>query len=116
MKNILIFSVAIFLTSFVFGQEGKSPKVIETAFHVSGNCGMCKARIETALDRKGVKLATWDQKTQMLTLAFQPKKITEDQIHQILADAGHETERVPAKPEAYSSLPGCCKYKSVDSH
>ncbi|MDP5170738.1 MAG: heavy-metal-associated domain-containing protein [Bacteroidia bacterium] len=92
------------------------PKIVETSFKVSGVCGECKERIETTLDTKGVKFASWNQDTQMLTLAFQPKKITEEKIHNLLTEAGHATEKAEANPVAYQNLPGCCQYESVAPH
>ncbi len=114
--HLFLLPTLLLLGSTQLFAQKPSTKIVETAFHVSGVCGQCKERIETSLDTKGVKLASWDQSTQMLTLAYQPKKISEDQIHALLAEAGHATEKAPAKPEAYAKLPGCCKYETVKSH
>jgi hypothetical protein len=75
---------------------------------------MCKERIETALDSKGIKMAQWDAKTKNLEIAYNSSKITEQQIHELVAAAGHDTEKVKAKDEVYAKLPFCCLYRDHD--
>lgn len=79
-------------------------------FKVSGNCEMCKERIEDALDVKGVKTADWNQKTKMITVVYDKSKITEDKIHELITKAGYETSKKAADQDAYKELPGCCQY------
>lgn len=79
-------------------------------FKVSGNCEMCKERIEYALDVKGVSSADWNVETKMITVVYNPKKITEDKIHELISKAGYETEKKEADAGAYDKLPGCCQY------
>lgn len=82
-----------------------------TMFKVSGNCGMCKARIEkTALALDGVNAAEWDQETKMLHLSFNSDKVKIRDVHKAIAQAGHDTELETAPQEIYDELPGCCKY------
>lgn len=78
---------------------------------VSGVCGMCETRIETAVyDIKGVKSVEWDQDSDKLTTVVKKNKVTRQQIADALAKAGHSSELAKAKKEAYDELPGCCKY------
>ena len=93
-----------------FGQEHSS-KVKTESFEVDGVCGMCKDRIENAALIKGVKLATWDKETQMLKVVYKPGKVSIQEIHEAVAEAGHETKKVKANMDAYNKLPDCCKYK-----
>lgn len=98
-------------------QEKKSKKVQKASFEVSGVCNMCKNRIENAALIKGVKLAEWDKKTQLLTVVFNETKTTAETIHKAVSDAGHDTKELKAPKEAYSKLPGCCAYRDgVDVH
>lgn len=90
--------------------QKKSKKVETTEFTVRGVCGMCKARIENAALIKGVKLAEWDKSTQKIKVVFRADKVSIDEIHQALAEAGHKTDKLEADKEAYSKLPGCCAY------
>lgn len=88
-----------------------------TQFKVSGVCSMCKERIEEALYTTGIKSATWDRKTQLLTVTYKTKKINEAKIHELVAGVGHDTEKVKAKDEVYKKLPDCCLYRDgVSSH
>jgi len=113
MKNILILSLAILLGLPAFAQE----KSIDTAtVEVNGVCSMCKERIENAAYVKGVKKATWDKETKVLTVIYQPKKVTVLEIEESVAKAGHDTEHVTATEEAYSKLHNCCKYREDDTH
>jgi periplasmic mercuric ion binding protein len=109
----------LFLFVIFFGvllrAHGVSGQTITTDLKVSGNCVMCKKRIESALDRKGIKKATWDPKTKNLHLVYNSSRISEQEIHQIIAAAGHDTEKVKAPDEAYADLPYCCLYRDHDA-
>lgn len=70
---------------------------------------MCKSRILSVLDTKGVKRATWDSNTEMATVTYLPAVITEDKLHQLVANAGHSTEKVKAKQATIDALPLCCQ-------
>ncbi|HQQ98463.1 MAG TPA: cation-transporting ATPase, partial [Cyclobacteriaceae bacterium] len=61
-----------------------------------------------------IKKATWDTKTKELVVVYNQEKITEDQIHQLVASAGHDTDKVKAKEEVYANLPFCCLYRDHD--
>jgi len=82
-----------------------------TILKVSGNCSMCKARIEeAALSLDGVNSADWYEETKMLHLSYNADKIKEIQIHKAIAKAGHDTEKATAPQDVYDKLPGCCQY------
>jgi copper chaperone CopZ len=78
---------------------------------VSGNCGMCKARIEKAAKIDGVSKAEWDAKTKTLSATFDPAKTSIDAIAKKVAAAGHDNEKFKAEDKIYKSLPGCCQYR-----
>ncbi len=112
MKYLVILSIALFSFVSTQAQEKSGKKNVETTFKVEGVCGQCKDRIESAAMRtNGVKEAEWDKKTQMLTVVYKESKTSEEEIHQAVADQGHETSMVPSDSTAYSKLPGCCRYK-----
>jgi periplasmic mercuric ion binding protein len=107
-----IFVLVLVLISFVgFTQTAKT---VTAKIKVFGNCGMCKQRIETALDVNGIKSASWDSKTKMLDVVYNKSKISEQKIHEIVASVGHDTEKAKAKVEVYSELPFCCLYRDHD--
>ena len=112
MKNILILCFTLFASSMIIAQEKSDKKNIETSFEVKGVCEMCKKRIESAAMRtSGVKMAEWNEETQQLKVVYKNGKTTEQEIHQAVANYGHETPLVPADSSAYTKLPDCCRYK-----
>lgn len=115
MKTIkLIFNVAILLAvcTGLSAQAGvKTTAQKSETFKVWGNCGMCKDRIEKAVKTEGVSSASWDEKTKMLTVSFDPSKTNLDALGKKLALVGHDTEKFKAEDKVYSTLPGCCKYE-----
>jgi Cu(I)/Ag(I) efflux system membrane fusion protein len=91
-----------------------SEKTIQhTSFIVSGNCEMCKDRIEKAAKSvNGVSSAVWDDKTKQLEIDFNNSVTNLDEIQKTIAKIGHDTERYKASKETYDSLPECCKYRN----
>lgn len=94
----------------IFSQE-KSKEVKTVSFKVAGNCEQCKNRIENASDIKGVKVAEWDSKTQMLKVTYRADKVTEEQIKKAVSISGHDIDNFKAPDDAYNNLPDCCKYR-----
>lgn len=88
-------------------QNGKSKT--ET-IKVAGNCGMCEERIEKAAGIDGVESASWDAKTRLLALNFDPSKTNADAVAKKVAAVGHDAGKYKADEKVYNSLPGCCKY------
>jgi copper chaperone CopZ len=115
MKTITSLFIVILLTSFSAVLQAQSTPVkkeqVKTAtFKVLGNCDMCKARIEKAVKDDGASAATWDKKSKMLTVTFDPSKTNTDKLEKKLASVGHDTEKYKADDETYNALPACCKY------
>lgn len=82
-------------------------------FKVSGNCEMCKERIETAAKAvKGVTSAIWDVDTKVIHVNFNPTLTGLTQIQKAIAKAGHDTEKYKADDNKYNALPDCCKYRA----
>jgi periplasmic mercuric ion binding protein len=106
MKTILFISLFSLISLSSFSQSVKT-----TDIKVYGNCGMCESRIEKAAKIDGVTSAEWSQETKMLTLQYDAQKVSLDDVHQKIADAGHDTEKVHSSDETYNSLPACCHYE-----
>jgi mercuric ion binding protein len=108
----------IFLTLFILiaatSFSNAQSKNVKTSIKVYGNCAMCKTRIETALDTKGIKQAIWDPKTKELQVVYVSARITEKEIHELVAAVGHDTDKVKATDEVYAELPFCCLYRDHD--
>lgn len=81
-------------------------------FKVSGNCEMCKDRIETAAKSvSGVSSADWSSDTKMLHVQFDGSKTNSEAIQKAIALVGHDTEKYKAKDVVYKALPECCLYR-----
>lgn len=108
--------IFLFLLTFPVIGSGLSAQsnITKSTIKVYGNCVLCKKRIETVLDHKGIKRAVWDTQTKNLEVVYNSSKITELQIEELVASVGHDTDKVKAKDEVYASLPFCCLYRDSD--
>lgn len=80
------------------------------SFKVWGKCEMCKTRIESTVKAEGATSASWDLKTRMLKVSYDPSKTNRDALGKKLASAGHDTEKFKAPDDVYAKLPACCHY------
>lgn len=79
-------------------------------YKVAGNCEMCKSTIETAANKKGISAAEWDKDKKTMSLTYDSKQTTATEVLKKVAYAGYDNEQFLAPDDAYSKLPGCCKY------
>jgi periplasmic mercuric ion binding protein len=107
-KIIIIAILAFVITSTVYSQSATTKT--ET-LKVSGNCDMCKTRIEKAAKIDGVTKAEWSTKTKTLTATFDPAKTSIDTIGKKIAAAGHDNDKAKATNVVYDKLPNCCLYR-----
>lgn len=83
----------------------------DTSFGVRGNCVMCKSTIEKAVNNlEGISKANWDRLRKKIDVSFDSSKTNLDAIHKAIANSGYDTDKLNGNEEAYSNLPGCCKY------
>lgn len=78
---------------------------------VSGNCNMCKTRIEKAAKIDGVAKVEWNKTNKFLTVTFDPTKTNMVELGKKVAAVGHDTEKTKASDQVYNKLPACCKYR-----
>ncbi|MES2515309.1 MAG: heavy-metal-associated domain-containing protein [Bacteroidota bacterium] len=109
MKTFIILIISLIFTVKINAQTS----IQTTTISVKGNCDECKERIENAADIKGVKTSNWEESKQAITVTFDSKKVTVEQIEAAIAKSGHKTPRSKADTAAYNALPECCKY---DNH
>jgi Cu(I)/Ag(I) efflux system membrane fusion protein len=89
------------------------PRTQLETFIVSGNCEMCKERIENAAKSvKGITAAVWDMQTKIIQIEFSAIETSADTIQMAIAKAGHDTEKFTADTKTYDNLPDCCKYRN----
>lgn len=101
--------VLLFVTSIAFAQTKTE------TLKVSGECGTCKKKIETAAKKAGASYAIWDKETKELTIKYDSKKTTTNKIETAIAAAGYDTPDVKATEEAYKKLDDCCQYERSGS-
>jgi mercuric ion binding protein len=79
-------------------------------FAVSGNCGMCKKKIETAAKTAGASYAMWNKDSHLLTVKYNKATTNAARIQEHIAGAGYDTPEFKATDEAYFKLDACCQY------
>lgn len=111
MKNIQIILLLIF-SVFTFQLSAQKSKNQKESFEVSGNCDMCKSKIEIAAKSvEGVKTARWNVINGNMKVKFNPDLTSSDEIQKAIADIGYDTEKYRAEDEVYDKLHSCCKYE-----
>ena len=114
--KIIIFFLAIMPFTNDVRAQASAKEVKTISFQVSGVCGMCEERIENALDVSGVKKADYNVDTHQVEVIYRTDKISEDELHALLNEAGHDTEKSKATDEQYDNVHACCKYREHKDH
>lgn len=111
-KHIIPFLIlALVVSSQVFAASDKEVKIKTSAI-----CSMCKARIERNLGlSKGVKEASLDVKSKVVTVKYNEKKTDEAAIRSTISKTGYDADQVPAVQAAHDKLPSCCR-KTAEKH
>lgn len=110
MKTLNIYA-ALFFSIFAINITFAQTSVKKETFQVSGNCGMCKHKIEKAAKNAGVSTAKWNEETQVLNVSFNSSQSSAEKIQKSIAASGYDTQDFKASDKAYNSLMGCCKYE-----
>ena len=105
-KSIALLFFGMFSLSVANAQSSDTEVKIKT----SAVCRMCKKTIEKAMTyEKGVKAATLDVDSKMLTVSYDPKKTDPNRLRKAVAKTGYDADDVPAVEKAYNQLDDCCK-------
>ena len=73
-------------------------------------CDMCKKRIEDYLKRyDGVSTVNVNYKRKETTVKYLTDRTNEEIIKAAIANAGYDANEIKASPDAYKTLPKCCK-------
>lgn len=107
MKMFLAMIIAVLFSAASSAQDGK---LKNESFKVSGNCDMCKNRIETAAKSAGASSASWDSKSKLLAVTFDASRTNSDAIAKKVSAAGHDAKNFRADDKTYKTLPSCCQY------
>ena len=108
MKKILF--MILVLVGFTTSAQTKN-KNAKYDIEVSGNCDMCKKRIEkAAFGVAGVKSAQWHADDQKLHVLLNEEKTSPEAVAAAIAKAGHDAGGIKASDADYNALHGCCQY------
>ena len=82
---------------------------------VSGECGTCKKKIETAAKNAGASYAVWNADNKILTVKYNSTSANTAKIEKAVAAVGYDTPDVKASDKVYNKLDDCCKYERAAS-
>ena len=105
----------IVLTLFITAANGLFAQTAETGkkyvdIKTSAVCGHCKKAIETAVTSvDGVKSATVDLDTKIVTVKYDVEKTNVDALKTAIVNIGYDADEIPADVKAYDNLSPCCK-------
>lgn len=114
MKTLRIILIAVLAIGYsqTFGQS-EPIKVVQgykVDINTSAVCSMCKEAIEYDLAfEKGVKSATLDVPSKVVTVVYNPKKTDADKIRKRITKVGYHADNFERDSVAYEKLPFCCK-------
>jgi periplasmic mercuric ion binding protein len=108
MKTVKLFSLTVLMMAFA-GMSFAQSKT-ETV-KVSGECGMCKKKIEKAAKDAGATYALWNKDTKILTVKYNSSSTNTAKIEKKIAGVGYDTPDFKATDEAYNKLDECCQYE-----
>ncbi|WP_066402572.1 heavy-metal-associated domain-containing protein [Flavisolibacter tropicus] len=105
--------IVLFSSLFILFAQLVNAQTKSATFKVSGECGMCKNKIETAAKNAGASYAQWNVDSKSLTIKYNSKSSNEAKIQEGIAAVGYDTPNYKATDEAYNKLHDCCKYERV---
>ncbi len=111
MKTLKSFFLFLLLSIATVGFSQTQTEKIK----VSGECGMCKKKIEKAAKDAGATYAEWNTDGKFLTVKYASNGTSKAKIEQAVAGVGYDTENVKATEEAYNKLHDCCKYERASA-
>ncbi|HTX89468.1 MAG TPA: heavy metal-associated domain-containing protein [Bacteroidales bacterium] len=116
-KSILGVMTLFLFLGFALGGYAQAKKDETIKIKTSAVCGSCKTRIEKGLsDKAGIKDVNLDVTNKIVTISYNPSKITPDQIRLEISKLGYDADNVKADKAAYDKLPACCKGDSKEKH
>ncbi|MCB9202513.1 MAG: TonB-dependent receptor [Flavobacteriales bacterium] len=107
-KSFLVLVLIVLNYSVVYGQIQNEKT--ENA-HISGNCEMCKNRIEKAIFKENTSSGIWNVDTKIATIKYDSIQTSLDTILKKVAEAGHDNQKYQANKTTYEDLPMCCQYR-----
>src|SRR5438034_9642619 len=110
MKTLKIFPIisSIFFVAILsLPKDSFAKKATTKTFKVSGECGMCKKKIEKAAKDAGASYAVWSTQSKILTVRYNSVSTNTAKIEQKIAGVGYDTPDYKATDNAYNKLDAC---------
>lgn len=116
MKKLSIITLLFLALQNNSKSQEISKKTETVEIKTSAICGMCKEKIEKEISfTKGIKKATLNKDTKILTVYYNPKKTNPQNIRLEISKIGYDADDIKADEKAYNKLSDCCK-KDVEPH
>ncbi len=113
MKKFILLALMAVVTLGAYAQM--QSVTIQT--NASLKCQKCIDRFKDNVPFfKGVKDYTYDANTAKITINYDSKKTTPDQLRQQISKLGYNADAVKADPAAREKLPACCKNSGTCGH
>ncbi len=113
MKNLgRIATIIVFINIFLgCASANMGEPVRKTAFiQTNAICGDCKERIEGVLNyERGIIYAELNLENKKVEVKYNSKKISIEEIRNIISKIGYQADDVAPDKEAQDKLPDCCK-------
>ena len=111
---MLLFSMVLALLSMNAQAQDSKKQTVE--IKTSAVCNMCKKTLEKELDYDiFVQSSTLDVNSKVLTVVFDSRKTSADNIRKAVTETGYDADGKPAQERAYNRLDDCCK-KEAGAH
>jgi len=109
MKNIFL-AICLIFSLHLNAQD-------TVKINTSAQCESCKKRLESKLSKiKGISNVDLDVDSKVLTVIYDKKMITSNNIEDKVTEIGYDANNKPAKKAAYKRLPACCRKDYKGSH
>ena len=113
MRNSILLVLFTFFSFTLSAQNSKNEKaVIQTTIDCD-HCKVCETCGQNFQENlykiKGLKMYELDEKAMTLTIFYNGKKTTLNEIRTAITKLGYDADEMKADPKAYENLDGCCK-------
>lgn len=113
MRNSILLVLFTFFSFTLSAQNSKNEKaVIQTTIDCD-HCKVCETCGQNFQENlykiKGLKMYELDEKAMTITVFYNGKKTSLEEIKVAITKMGYDADNLKADPAAYENLDGCCK-------
>jgi mercuric ion binding protein len=116
MRYLILSMLFVIAAAYaVSAQKATNSFIKKENIAVSGECGMCKKKIENAAITAGAAEANWDENSKTLLVSYDRYKTSTPALEKAIAAVGYDTKNAQAANDVYNKLPACCHYERRSS-